>query len=128
MKDYTTSKEYWLNGYIGISGFHLICEAKLDRAAVLLILEKYDKAQNKSAFNYLYERKEAIEAALGTTVDWWPFEKGKASYVNIDCPETVGINYENSWGKMAKFHAEWSKEFYDVLVPYLYEWNAKQQY
>lgn len=123
----TTSKEYWLNGYIGISGFHLTCEAKLDRAAVLLILEKYDKAQNKSAFNYLYERKEAIEAALGTTVDWWPFEKGKASYVNISCPETVGINYEDSWEKMAKFHAEWSKKFYDVLVPYLYEWNKDNQ-
>ena len=122
----TTSKEYWMNGYIGIRGFHLACEAKLDRAAVLLVLEHYERERNKSAFKYLFDRKEAIEEAFGTEVDWWAFEKGKSSYVNICCPEAVGMSKTDSWEKMAKFHAEWSKKFYDVLVPYLREWNEKQ--
>ena len=35
----------------------------------------------------------------------------------------VSIENEDDWTQMAKFHAEWSKKFYDVFVPYL-----KQKY
>ncbi|MBQ9759394.1 MAG: DUF4268 domain-containing protein [Opitutales bacterium] len=33
--------------------------------------------------------------------------------------ENVGLENETDWLQMAKFHAEWSKKFYDVIVPYL---------
>ena len=29
------------------------------------------------------------------------------------------VKNETDWLQMAKFHAEWSKKFYDVIVPYL---------
>ena len=29
------------------------------------------------------------------------------------------IENETDWLQMAKFHAHWSKKFYDVIVPYL---------
>lgn len=31
----------------------------------------------------------------------------------------VSITNETDWTMMAKFHAEWSRKFYDVFVPYL---------
>ena len=33
----------------------------------------------------------------------------------------VGIYKERTWEKMAQFHAEWAKKFYDVFVPLLRE-------
>ena len=35
----------------------------------------------------------------------------------------IRIKDETSWTQMAKFHAEWSKKFYDVFVPLLHQWN-----
>lgn len=116
------SKEYWLNGSFGISGFYFSCSAKMKCADVDLILGKSDRDTNKSAFDFLYSRKEEIEQALGAQINWWRFE-GKASYVNCHL-DGVGINDESSWIQMAKFHAEWSKKFYDVFVPLLQQWNA----
>ena len=31
----------------------------------------------------------------------------------------VSVENETDWPQMAKFHAWWSKKFYDVIVPYL---------
>lgn len=31
----------------------------------------------------------------------------------------VSIRNETDWLQMARFHAQWSKKFYDVIVPYL---------
>ena len=91
-------------------------------ADVDLILGKSDRDTNKSAFDFLYSHKEEVERILGSQINWWRFE-GKASYVNCHL-DGVGINDESSWTQMAKFHAEWSKKFYDVFVPLLYQWNA----
>ncbi len=79
--------------------------------------------RNKSAYDYLYARKDEIEAKLGITLNWWRFE-GKPSYVDYHI-DGIGIKDESNWLQMAKFHAEWSKKFYDVFVPLLKEWQAK---
>lgn len=118
----TTSKQYWISGAIGISGFSITCEAKMNKAAVELVLGKSNRDVNKSAYDYLFTRKDEIEAALGIPLNWWRFE-GKSSYVDYNI-EGVGISDETSWTQMAKFHAEWSKKFYDVFVPLLQQWNA----
>ena len=120
-RNVTTSKQYWISGAIGISAFSIICEAKMNKAAVELVLGKSNRDLNKSAFDYLYARKEEIESQMGIPLNWWRFE-GKSSYVDYNI-EGIGINDETSWTKMAKFHAEWSKKFYDVLVPLLQQWN-----
>ena len=126
-RNVNTSKEYWINGYIGLPGFTIMCEVKMERAAVLIVLGNSNVDKNKAAYDYLFARKEEIETALGTELDWWRFNQGKASYVNICCKEKpIGIYRENSWETMAQFHAEWSKKFYDVLVPLLREWNVEQ--
>ena len=120
-RNVTTSKQYWISGAIGISAFSIVCEAKMNKAAVELVLGKSNRDLNKSAFDYLFARKEEIESQMGIPLNWWRFE-GKSSYVDYNI-DGIGINDESSWTKMAKFHAEWSKKFYDVLVPLLQQWN-----
>ena len=120
-RNVTTSKQYWINGGIGISGFSISCEAKMNKVAVELVLGKSNRDLNKSAYDYLFSRKEEIESKLGIPLNWWRFE-GKSSYVDYNI-EGIGINDEANWTKMAKFHAEWSKKFYDVFVPLLQQWN-----
>ena len=121
-KNVTTSKQYWICGFFGIGGFSIQCEAKMRRASVLLVMQKSNRDLNKDAFDYLFAKKAEIEAAMGTSLNWWRYE-GKASYVDLTI-DNVGMNDESSWTQMAKFHAEWSKKFYDVLVPLLKEWDA----
>lgn len=122
-KNVNTSKEYWINGYFGISGIHLTCYAKTAAASVEVVMEKADREVNKEAFNYLYSHKEEIEKQLGVSLNWWRYDEGKSSYVDYTITG-VGINDESSWIQMAKFHAEWSRKFYDAFVPLLLKWNA----
>ncbi|MCR5802641.1 MAG: DUF4268 domain-containing protein [Clostridia bacterium] len=123
-KNVSTSKQYWINGSFGISGFSITCEAKMKKASVELVLGKSNRDLNKDAFDYLYARKDEIEKQLGINLNWWRFE-GKSSYVDYSI-DTVGMRDETSWTQMAKFHAEWSKKFYDVFVPLLREWDANR--
>ena len=116
-----TSKQYWISGWFGISGFSVGCYAKMDRVSVELDLAKSDRDVNKSAYDYLFARKDEIEKALGVPLDWWRFE-GKASYVHYGID--IGIKDETNWTQAAKFHAEWSKKFCDIFVPLLQQWNS----
>ena len=125
-RNVNTSKEYWLNGYIGLSGFSIGCEMKMDSANVLLVLQNRDRSRNESAYHYLLKRKEQIEEAIGEKLDWWSSDKWKAFYINKSYEGAAGIYRENTWEAAAVFHAEWSKKFYDVIVPLLYEWSSTQ--
>ena len=122
-RNVTTSKEYWLSSGIGINGFYLTCEAKADNAAVCLSLTNGDRDKNKSAFDYLFSRKAEIETELGTELTWWRLDNKKASYVSF-YRQGVSINDEDTWLQMAEFHAEWSKKFFDALVPLLRKWDS----
>ena len=123
-KNVNTSKEYWINGYIGIRGIHLTCYAKMSSASVEVVMEKADRELNKEAFNFLYSHKDEVEKQLGVALNWWRYDEGKSSYINYTV-NGIGINDESSWTQMAKFHAEWSRKFYDVFVPLLQQWNEK---
>jgi len=114
----TGSKENWISGFFGIGGFGLACVANYNRAKVELLLSHSNKERNKEAFDYLYSHKEEIEDNLGAKLIWLRSEDTKGSYVSYRL-EGVSIENEADWTQMAKFHAEWSKKFYDVFVPYL---------
>lgn len=114
---------YWINGWFGIGGFSLSCCARLNQVSAGIDLAKEDRDKNKAAFDYLYARKDEIEKAMGAPLNWFRFE-GKASYVSYYL--AMGIEDESNWPKLAKFHAEWSKKFYDVFVPLLREWDKKK--
>ena len=124
-RNVNTSKGSWISGGIGINSFSIQCTAKTKWATVDICLGKRDKEKNKAAFDYLLSHKEEIEQKLGVALNWWRLDEKKAAYVTMTL-DNVSIDDENSWDKMADFHAEWSKKFYDVIVPLLREWSAGQ--
>lgn len=81
-----------------------------------------EKIYKTEAFDYLFGHKAEIEATLGSSVEWLRSDNTKGSYILVRL-EGVSIENEADWTQMAKFHAEWSKKFYDAFVPYL-----KQKY
>lgn len=112
------SKDNWISGFIGISGFKINCLANIDFAGVDLYLGKVKKEDNKKAFDMLMTHKEDIEKALGVSLDWSRGDDIKTSKISYKL-YGVSIKNETDWLQMAKFHAEWSKKFYDFIVPYL---------
>ena len=112
------SKENWINGFFGVSGFNISCIANFDCAKVDLYLGKAKKEENKKAFDMLMSHKDDIEKALGASLVWSRGDDIKSSKISYQL-NGVSIENETDWLQMARFHAEWSKKFYDVIVPYL---------
>lgn len=117
-KNVNPSKDNWINGFIGVSGFYISCVANFNEARVEVILGKPEKEKNKAAFDILMKSKDDIENALGVGLVWARSEDIKTSRVYVAL-NNVSISNENDWIQMAKFHAEWSKKFFDVFVPIL---------
>ncbi|MCH5185690.1 MAG: DUF4268 domain-containing protein [Oscillospiraceae bacterium] len=113
------SKENWINGFFGINGFNICCVANYDAARVEMYFGKADKETNKRAFDDLLTHKSEIETKLGTNLIWSRSDEIKSSKVYCQL-DNVSIENEVDWLQMARFHAEWSKKFYDVIVPYLF--------
>lgn len=112
------SKDNWISGFFGVSGFCIECVANYDCARVEIYLGKAKKEDNKKAFEYLYKYKSEIESKLGESLIWDRCDDIKSSKIRIQL-DNVSIEREIDWLQMAKFHADWSKKFYDVIVPYL---------
>lgn len=112
------SAQSWISGYFGISGFSITCTTSTSFAGVEICLGKANKDSNKEAFDYLAGFKDEIEAKLDASLIWSRGEDIKSSKVHIRL-RNVNIENEEDWARMAKFHSEWSKKFYDVIVPYL---------
>lgn len=110
--------ENYISGFIGVSGFSINCVANYDSARVEMYLGKSDKEINKKTFDMLIVNKEKIEAGLGISLHWNRNDEAKASKIFYQL-NNVSIENEVDWFQMARFHAEWSKKFYDVIVPYL---------
>lgn len=113
-----TSKQNWISGFFGIGGCSISCVANYNGARVEFDIAKSDKDANKKIFDYLYKHKDDIEQKFGTSVSWERSDETKASYIMVYLND-VSIENETDWNQMAKFHAEWSRKFYEVLVIYL---------
>ena len=112
------SKHNWINGYIGKSGFNLVCVANTECARVEMYFGKSDKVANKRVFDLVAQHKNEIEDKLKTKLVWNRGDDMKASIIHIRL-DNVNVENEYDWNRMAKFHAEWSKKFYDILTPYI---------
>ena len=112
------SRDNWISGFFGVSGFCIECVANYDSARVEIYFGKSEKADNKKAFDALLTHKSEIESKLGVSLIWNRNDDVKASKVYYQL-NNVSIENEVDWLQMARFHAEWSKKFYDVIVPYI---------
>lgn len=112
------SKDNWISVFVGISGFSNNCIANYDLARVDLYLGKPEKEENKKSYDVLTRHKNEIEEKLGVSLIWNRADDIKLSKISYQL-NGVSIENEADWFHMAKFHAEWSKKFCDVIVPYL---------
>jgi len=112
------STDNWINGFFGIRGFSLCCVANFDSARTEVVFNRADKDENKTAFDDLIQYKDQIEARLGRELLWNRGDNIKSSKIYIQL-DNVSIEHEDDWSQMAQFHAEWSKKFYDIVVPYI---------
>lgn len=79
---------------------------------------KGDAAKNKEAFDLLYNHREKIEEQLGISLNWDRADNCKASWIGYHLRD-VSITNEADWPRMAKFHAEWSDNLCNAILPYL---------
>lgn len=86
------SKENWISGFIGISGFKISCLANIDFARVDLHLGKVKKEENKKAFDMLMTHKEDIEKALGVSLVWSRGDDIKSSKISY---QLNGVSIRN---------------------------------
>ena len=112
------SRDNWINGFFGIGGFYLCCVANFDSARAEVVFGRGNKQENKDAFDKLYIHKDKIEKTLGVTLQWNRGDDIKSSKVFYQL-NNVSIENETDWLQMANFHADWTKRFYDVIVPYI---------
>ncbi len=112
------SRDNWINGFFGIGGFYLCCVANFDMARSEVVFGRGDKQENKAAFDKLYTHKSDIEKTLGTVLQWDRGDDKKSSKVFLQL-DNVSIENETDWLQMSGFHADWTKKFYDVIVPYI---------
>ena len=112
------SVQSWISGYFGVSGFTITCTTSNHFIGVEIYFGKANRDQNKEAFDYLATYRTEIENKLGVPLTWSRGEDTKSSKVCYRLND-VSIENEEDWPRMAKFHTEWSKKFYDVIVPYL---------
>lgn len=117
-RNVTPAKGNWINGAFGIGSFYICCVANSDSARVDLYMGKKDKHANKAAYDKLLANKSAIESAIGAALIWNRGDDVNSSKVSYQL-NNVSIESETDWLQMANFQAQWSRKFYDVLVPYL---------
>ena len=80
---------------------------------------KAESSDNKKGFDLVSAHKSEIEEALGINLTWDRGDDKKSSkiFYKID---GVGIDKEDDWQTIARFHAKWTVKFYEVIVkPYL---------
>lgn len=107
-----------MNGYFGIGGFCISCVANRDGARIDFYLGKSSTEENKAAFDYLKEHQGEIEDAAGDILLWNRADEYKASWISYSLKD-CSIANEADWPRMAKFMAEWSKKYLDVILPVL---------
>lgn len=123
-KNVNGTKNSWISGTIGISGFYINCFFYMKFVKVSMTLNKPDKEVNKAAFDYLYKYKENIENNLGLKLYWNRLDDNKMSTIDVAI-ENINSKDKSNWGKIAKFHAEMSDAFYKEFVPRLREFKSQ---
>lgn len=117
-RNVTRSKSSWVSGGIGISGFYITCYFYMKFVKVSMTLNKPDKEENKTAFDYLYRYKDKVENNLGLKLSWNRSDDKKVSTIDVAI-ENINTRDKSNWKKIAKFHAEMSDAFYKEFVPRL---------
>lgn len=119
-------RRQYLNAYCGIGGCTFSCIAnKLKPARVELGFWRSDADENKKIFDFLCARKASIECQLGASLNWNRLDDMTVSTIDIVL-EGVNLANEETWERMADFHAEWLARFASAFYPLLREFKESK--
>ena len=126
-QDYRFSDDVWLHGE-RVGGFKFVCSANRDKSRVELNLSApHNPEMNRSAFDYLFQRRKEIEEAFGDRINWGRDYSPNSSFITHWNLKLL-INDRDRWDELALYHAYASRRFYEVFTPYLREWNKTNGY
>lgn len=98
------SKDHWLSAGSGVGSCPYELIFGIREARVQLALSRSDKSENKALFDFLYERREQIEADFGSPLVWKRLDHKKSCRIEFAKPfdsyETE--NWEEIVGWMAE--------------------------
>ena len=114
------SGDNWIDGYFGEPGAHLCVKANYNNAQALVYMVT---ARAKPMFDFLLQYKAEIEQKLGRPLKWNRGTDLKHSRIWVEL-EGVSIEKEVDWPSMATFQAEWSRRFFEIVVPLIRLFNT----
>lgn len=116
----------WLSAGSGVRGLGLNVVGTRAHARVELYIDRGNKEENKFAYDWLHNRRQSIEAALNTPINWDRLNDNRASRLRI---EAEGNVYDKDrWGEMVDFMVDTMVKFHQVLQPLLPELNGELKY
>lgn len=113
------SRDHWLNAGAGIGSVHYTMIFGKDEARVQLALSCNAKEKNKALFDHLFTRREQIEKAFGSSLEWRRLDDNKVSLIVFAEP-FEGYNREN-WPRMIDWLIEHLRKLETAFKPQISE-------
>jgi uncharacterized protein with ParB-like and HNH nuclease domain len=115
----TTSN--WSSTFIGRAGLNISAVANMDNLRVDLYIGSRDSQINDQIFNFIYRRKDAIEANINMPLDWKNEPENRTAKISI-VNDNLGIADEEMWEKCIEFLVVGVNIMASVLLPILDEY------
>lgn len=117
-KNVNPSTSNWISTFIGRAGINISAIANLDNLRVELYIGTRDSQINDQIFDFIYDRKESIEASIGTTLHWKNEPENRTSRISI-INDNLGIADEAIWEECIDFLADGVNRIALGLLPTL---------
>lgn len=101
-KSVSPSKDHWLSTGSGIGGITYTILVTKAYTAIELTISRASKQENKDYYNFLFQKKAAIEIDFGSSLIWDELPNNKMSRIKVQL-DNVNIYEENDWIKMNNF-------------------------
>lgn len=117
------SKESWISAGSGVRGLGLNFAATKDYCRAELYIDRGDKVENETIFGQLLSNKDAIEADVGTPLEWQLLDSKRACRIKL---ETNGNIFDrDQWPVMIPFMVSAMGRLEGALKPRLQAAAAK---
>lgn len=114
------SRDHWLSAGSGASGIHYSMIFNRDEARVDFVLGTRSREANKALFDYLFAKRQQLEANFGGPLTWRRMDDRKVSMVQ--CVSSFDGHNRESWSSMISWlveHVQRMEKVFDQEVPAL---------
>lgn len=114
----------WFNFPSGISWIvYSTSFAQGGRVRVELYIDHPEESRNKALFNWLYQRRDALEQEYGAPLEWDRLDEKRASRVALYTTGSIDIA-RSEWPQIQRWMIENLLRFKKIFGPYLKQYTA----